>query len=398
MSANTKSTVFGNSLIWFGAAVSIAEILTGTLFAPLGLGKGLVAIVVGHAIGCVLLYAAGLIGAQTGLTAMETVKGSFGRHGGRFFAAANVIQLIGWTAVMIASGGQAASALYAFGGLTWLWPVIIGALILVWLLMGVNSLEKTNIVTMVLLFGLTLVLCRVVFKGGAAAAASEETLRFGDALELSIAMPVSWLPLIADYTSNAQRPRLACLVSAAVYFVVSCWMYAIGLGAALFAGNSDIAEIMLKAGLGAAGLLIVVLSTVTTTFLDVYSAGVSAKSIHGRLPVKAVGAAVCVVGVVLALLCDTSSFESFLYWIGSVFVPMITVQLMDTLVLRQPRQDKRAFSVNNLLLWAVGFVLYRLFLQLNLPCGSTIPDMAATALLCLLVGLVERARKSRKSH
>ena len=136
----------------------------------------------------------------------------------------------------------------------------------------------------------------------------------------------------------------------------------------------------------------------TVTFMDVYSAGVSAKSIHGRLPVKAVGAAVCVVGVVLALLCDTSSFESFLYWIGSVFVPMITVQLMDTLVLRQPRQDKRAFSVNNLLLWAVGFVLYRLFLQLNLPCGSTIPDMAATALLCLLVGLVERARKSRKSR
>ncbi len=83
MAEQTKSTVFGNSLIWFGAAVSIAEILTGTLFAPLGLGKGLVAIVVGHAIGCVLLYAAGLIGAQTGLTAMETVKGSFGRHGGR---------------------------------------------------------------------------------------------------------------------------------------------------------------------------------------------------------------------------------------------------------------------------------------------------------------------------
>ena len=396
MSADkSQSTVFGNSLIWFGAAVSIAEILTGTLIAPLGLAKGLAAIVVGHVIGCVLLYAAGLIGAQTRLTAMETVKGSFGHHGGRFFAAANVIQLVGWTAVMIASGGQAAAGLFACGGHAWLWPLVIGALILVWLLMGVSSLQKTNIVTMVLLFGLSLVLCRVVFKGGAVATASEETLRFGDALELSIAMPVSWLPLIADYTSTAQRPRLACLASAAVYFVVSCWMYAIGLGAALYAGEGDIAAIMGKAGLGAAALLIVVLSTVTTTFLDVYSAGVSAKSIHGRLPVKTTGAVVCVVGVVLALLCDTSSFESFLYWIGSVFVPMITVQLMDTLVLRQPRQDKRAFSVNNLLLWAVGFVLYRLFLRLNLPCGSTIPDMAATALLCLLVGLVERTRKSR---
>ena len=41
MAEQTKSTVFGNSLIWFGAAVSIAEILTGTLFAPLGFGKAL---------------------------------------------------------------------------------------------------------------------------------------------------------------------------------------------------------------------------------------------------------------------------------------------------------------------------------------------------------------------
>lgn len=81
-----KTTVFQNGLIWFGAGVSIAEILTGTYFAPLGMEKGLAAILLGHVIGCVLLYLAGLIGARTGRSAMETVKLSFGRQGGLLFA------------------------------------------------------------------------------------------------------------------------------------------------------------------------------------------------------------------------------------------------------------------------------------------------------------------------
>ncbi len=53
----SKSTsVFENGLIWFGAAVSMAEILTGTYFASLGFFKGLFAIILGHIIGCILLF------------------------------------------------------------------------------------------------------------------------------------------------------------------------------------------------------------------------------------------------------------------------------------------------------------------------------------------------------
>ena len=77
-----RTSVFENGLIWFGAAVSIAEILTGTYFAPLGLGKGLAAILVGHVIGCVLLFLAGYIGGRARKSSMETVKMSFGHTGG----------------------------------------------------------------------------------------------------------------------------------------------------------------------------------------------------------------------------------------------------------------------------------------------------------------------------
>ena len=69
-----KTSSFQNSLIWFGAAVSIAEILTGTYFAPLGFTKGLLAILVGHVIGCAMFFFAGLIGGRTGRSAMGTVE------------------------------------------------------------------------------------------------------------------------------------------------------------------------------------------------------------------------------------------------------------------------------------------------------------------------------------
>lgn len=80
-----RTGLFENGLIWFGAGVSIAEILTGTYLAPLGMGKGLVAIIVGHIIGCLMLFLAGVIGGKVRKSAMETVKMSFGQKGSILF-------------------------------------------------------------------------------------------------------------------------------------------------------------------------------------------------------------------------------------------------------------------------------------------------------------------------
>ena len=102
-----RTSTFANSLIWFGAGVSLAEILTGTYFAPLGMGKGIAAILLGHVIGCVLFFLAGLIGGRERKSAMETTKMSFGAKGGMLFALLNVVQLVGWTGIMIYDGALA---------------------------------------------------------------------------------------------------------------------------------------------------------------------------------------------------------------------------------------------------------------------------------------------------
>ena len=112
---NKGTSTLSNGLIWFGAGVSIAEILTGTYLAPLGFEKGLAAILLGHFIGCAMLFFAGLIGGMKRLSAMETVKLSFGGKGCLLFAVLNVLQLVGWTAIMIYDGALAANSIYNTG-------------------------------------------------------------------------------------------------------------------------------------------------------------------------------------------------------------------------------------------------------------------------------------------
>ncbi len=385
---NRKTSVLENGLIWFGAAVGLAEILSGTYLAPLGFSKGLLSILIGHAIGCVLLFLAGYIGGKTRSSAMETVTFSFGSKGGYFFALLNVLQLVGWTAIMIYDGSLAANGVFHIG--SGIWAVVIGGLILIWILIGIQSLGKLNIVAMSALFILTIILSVQVFGGGAAPAVSKETLTFGAAIELNVAMPLSWVPLISDYTREAEKPVAATLCSTVVYGVVSCWMYVIGMGAAIFAGTSDIAEIMLKAGLGVLGLLIVVFATVTTTFLDAYSAGVSSELFSDKLNGKWIAVAATVLGTLAAVLFPMDNITGFLYLIGSVFAPMIAVQIADFFILKV-RHDDRMFSVENLIIWLIGFLLYRYLMGFDFVIGSTLLDIGVTMVLCVAAGLIRKA-------
>ena len=377
-----KRTGLGaNALIWFGAGVSLAEILTGTFFAPLGFRDGGIAIVVGHIIGCALLFLAGLIGARTRRSAMETVKMAFGARGGLLFAVLNVMQLIGWTSIMIYDGALAANSVMDAGH--GLWSFVIGVLIIVWIRIGILRIERVNAVAMTGLFLLTVLLCSVIMGGtGAAGSAAGEAMSFAMALELSIAMPLSWLPLISDYTREAEKPVAAAAVSALVYGLVSCWMYFIGMGAAILTGGSDIAQIMLHAGLGAAGLGVVILSTVTTTYLDAYSAGVSSESIVRSVSGRTVGIGVTVLGAVAASLYPMDDITGFLYIIGSVFAPMIAVQIASYFLLREDAAGRSVHTVN-LAVWFIGFLCYRWLMTLDTPVGSTLPTMAITLLLAL---------------
>ena len=386
--AEKRTSIFDNALIWFGAGVSLAEILTGTFLAPLGFSRGLLSIIVGHVIGCFLLFLAGYMGGKKRMSAMETVTLSFGGKGAFLFAILNVLQLVGWTAIMIYDGALAANGALACG--KWVWALVIGGLIIVWLVIGIQSLGKVNVVAMSLLFILTVILSFVLFKNGNLSAEAEGGLSFGAAIELNVAMPLSWLPLISDYTREAEKPLAASAWSAVVYGIVSCWMYVIGMGSAIFAGTSDIAQIMLSAGLGIVGLIIIVLSTVTTTFLDAYSAGISSELFSEKIDGKKIAIAATVIGIIGAITLPMDDFTDFLYLIGSVFAPMIAVMIADFFILHR-NHEKETFCIENLIVWFIGFLVYRKLMNIDLPIGSTVVDILVTIVICVIVGIVKQS-------
>ena len=372
------TSVFSNSLIWFGAGVSIAEIVTGTYLASLGMTKGILATVIGHIIGCVLLFLAGIIGAKTKKSSMETVKISFGQKGSIIFSALNVIQLAGWTAIMIYDGAISANGIFNTG--KWVWCLVIGVLIILWIIVGISNVEKINVVAMSALFILTIILCKVVFfDNHQMVSVAGDGLTFGAAVELAVAMP-----LFSDYTREAEKPVKATAASAIVYGLVSCWMYIIGMGAAIYTQDAGIDQIMLKAGLGIAGLLIIVFSTVTTTYLDAYSAGISSETISHKIKGKYMAIAVTIVGTIAAIVYPMDDITEFLYLIGSVFAPMIAIQIADFFIIKKDSTEKNV-EVANVVIWIIGFVLYRYLMTVDIIVGNTLPDMVITVIICVIV-------------
>lgn len=144
------------STLWFGAAISVAEILAGGLLAPLGFKMGPLVILLGHLVGTALLVLGGIIGTNERIPALVTTRISFGQYGSYVFSILNVLQLLGWTAVIIISGArsvnQITKLLWSIDHLM-VWSLIIGVYIFVWVWLGKDSgWKKANHIAVIFLF------------------------------------------------------------------------------------------------------------------------------------------------------------------------------------------------------------------------------------------------------
>ena len=387
ISSKNNLSMFNFTTLWFGAAISVAEILAGGLLAPLGFKMGLLAILLGHLVGTTLLVLGGIIGTTERIPALVSTRISFGQYGSYVFSVLNVLQLLGWTAVMIIAGArsvnQITKILWSFDHLT-VWSLIIGAFILVWVWLGKDSgWKKVNHVAVILLFVLTIVLSVIIFRNPELFSKPiAGDMAFGSALELAVVMPLSWLPLISDYTRFAKTKRDGARGSWLGYFFGSSWMYIIGLGAAIIAADPDPSAMLLAANLGIVALGIIVLATVTTTFLDAYSAGVTFLNIFPKLNEKSVALVMTVIGTGLAIIVNIEQYQNFLYAIGSVFAPLFAILLTDYFLLNNKKiHAELLVNWSTLALCVIGTGLYYWFIKLDFIMGATIPVMLIISII-----------------
>lgn len=157
-------------------------------------------------------------------------------------------------------------------------------------------------------------------------------------------------------------------------------MFAIGLASSIAFKSTDIGVIMTAANLGITALFIVGLSTVTTTFLDAYSAGVSLLNIFTKVKEKQAAIFMAVVGTITALIIPIEQYENFLYAIGSVFAPLFAVLFTDYFIKKKKNiEENVVINFGALIVWAAGVVLYYKLLKFDFVLGTTVPVMLITS-------------------
>jgi nucleobase:cation symporter-1, NCS1 family len=427
------------AVLWGDLAVGFLVLLTGALLVPaLGLSAALGAIAVGSLLGCVPLALVGLAGAREGVPGMALFRPVLGVKGSYLPSVLNIAQLIGWTGfefwVMSLIATQISERLFGFSSY-WFWLAVVAlvctALALggpvlvvrrwlerfgVWVVVGVALWITFRVLSTADLP----VLWRRPGTGG---------LPFWLGVDLVLVMPVSWLPLVADYTRFGRGATRSAVGTYAGYALGNAWMYALGALLVLGAGLVDVSPagvgqaIAAVAG-GGVVLLALLVGETDEAFADIYSAAVSGQNLRPRLPQRGAIVAVAGAGVALAAWLGRGStdgflaYESFLFLLGSVFVPLFGVFLADYFLVRSARGGR--YNLPAFLAWAVGFSVYQwsvppgvmpawwthaaetvLHDWLGLPfplgdsvAGASLPAFAAAlALYVVLAGALNRSRR-----
>jgi NCS1 family nucleobase:cation symporter-1 len=417
------------AVLWGDLSVGFLVMVTGALLVPaLGLPVALLAIVVGTAIGCLALALVGLAGEREGVPGMVLFRPVLGLRGSFLPSALNVLQLVGWTAVEFWAIAQVANVvsrrLFGFDSYG-LWLVVVSVVCTGLALGGPilvvrRWLERFGIYLLVASAGwITLKVLSAGDLGMIWHRPGEGGLPFWLAVDLVVVMPISWLPLAADYNRFAKSSARGFAGTYWGYAVGNVWFYALGALLVLSVGASaDVVGIGLSISAVAGGAIVLVALLVgesDNAFADIYSSAVSIQNVWSRAPQRWLILGIGVVSFGLARFLSVGRYEVFLLLIGSVFVPLFGVFAADYFVRHRGRYGEvELFAPTGLhglalIPWAVGFVLYHwgvptgprgwidamrtLFhgwLHLPFPLlgsrlGASIPSFSAAFLLALLV-------------
>ena len=421
---------FDSLLLWGNLSVSLLVIVAGALLVPaLSLPKALLAIVVGALIGNTLLGVAAAIGADGRVPGMVLLRAPLGRRGSYLPTVLNVLQNLGWSTfelIVIATAAAALSnRLFGFEG-RWLWAIVFGGVSLGLGLLGPIGFVRRYLrkfATYALVASMAYLAWWVLSKADLHhywhARGKGGFPTFGQGVDLVIGSVVSWTPLAADYTRFARTRRGAGLGAGLGYFLPTVPVFALGALLLLARGLSDAQAIpgAVAAG-GAVALLALAAITVDESekaFADIYSTAVSIQNLFPGLSQRLLIGLVSATATAGAVVINLGSYQSFLFLLGSFFVPLFGVLLADWLARGAHYEPDDFFAaapvrVAPLLAWLVGFCLYQWLspvgpgwwtrlVEHTHPAAVTftasLPSLAASFAIAIAIRGVSGARRRR---
>jgi putative hydroxymethylpyrimidine transporter CytX len=384
--------------LWFSLGVGLLVMQVGAYLMPaLSTQQALMAIIGGSVVGAGLLAWVGKIGCDTGLSSAALIHHVYGRHFAKLPVLLNIVQLLGWGAfelvVMrestVAIGRQAGGMQAAYW--PWLATLLWGGLLVALMTGSMVRLVRQLISRIALpLVVLSLLWLSWQFVGMAVqqglpalwSRAGAGGMGVMPALDLVVAMPISWLPLVADYARYGRNGRSALAGTWIGFGIANIWCYALGVLVALVLPSTDLVAALLLAQGGLIALSLVLLDEVDNAYGDAYSGAVSAHSLLPRWDVRGWGIAMAVASTALAVVLPMHSLEPFLLILSSIFVPLFGV-ILGRLSWGgyQPGNAQAAVHLLPLALWLGGIALYHGLAAWAPQAGSALPTLALTFVL-----------------
>jgi len=380
----------GIGVLWGDLSVGLLVLVAGSLLVPaLGLRDAVIATVVGSIIGSALLAIAGRVGSDLGVPTMVALRPALGIRGSYVASALNVGQLIGWAGLEIIIMSQAARAIsdefFGFDGY-YFWLAAFAVIATAFAVGGPVVVVRDFLQR----FGVWIVLAATVWltyrlfatydvhelwnDDGAGGFPS-----FWQGMDIAVSLPVSWLPLVADYSRFARRSTGAAWATFTSYTLGNTWFFALGAGYALVLASEPVigndliftlVDSLLPLTLGWVFLAVILTDETDNAFANVYSTAVSLQNLL-RISSRYLAVAVGVAAFLFAVSFDVLGYETFLLLIGGVFVSLFGVLLADYFVARGGRYDadelyivggrywyRGGLNVAGLLAWLAGFVVY----------------------------------------
>jgi NCS1 family nucleobase:cation symporter-1 len=385
-------------VFWTSLAVGLLVFVAGTLLilvSKLTLWEAMGAAVLGSIVGAAVLAGAGVFGAKFGVPTMVSLRPVLGTKGSWVPSALNIVQLVGWTAFELYIMGYAATVLSGpfLGELTMFFWIVIFSLVVIALAIGGplvvirTWLEKVAI-WLVLISTVIIAYqvfshpipwdSRCVLVTSAGNASLLCTPGGGgnvlSAIDLVIAMPISWWPLISDYNRFARSKKDASVGTILGYTFANFLFFFLGAAMIVSTGTGDAISAIGLMGLGSMALLLILVDEADNAFADVYSTALSFQNIRKKTKQSVVIIIATAISLVAAYRISMvaasdplsgGGYEYFLYLIGALFVPLLGVLLADFFLIRRGNYDIKefyggapSFRWRAFVAWIPGIVLY----------------------------------------
>ena len=388
-----EQRVFGwyaHASLWFSLGVGLLVMQIGAYLVPaMGTQDALLAIVVGSVLGAGLLAWVAKIGCDTGLSSAGLMHRVYGSAFARLPVVLNIVQLVGWTTFELVVMRDGSAAMFDST-----WSVVPVAATLLWggvltLLMASSMLGLVR--SFVSRLGLPLVVLSLLwltwqFVGLLQAQGFGEFWRrpgtggmgFLSAVDLVIAMPVSWLPLIADYARHGKDSRSAMSGSWIGYVFANIWCYVLGvMVVSVSAPDANLVNTLLLAQGGLLALGFILLDELDNAYGDVYCAAVNSHSLWSKLSLKQWGLVAAVACTGLAVVLPMHELEPFLLMLSSVFVPLYGV-ILGRLGTGSGLGETRSVHWGAAAIWLLGAAVFHACAQWAPQWGSALPCLAVT--------------------